>query len=673
MSKRTAAAPVKQVLRRSGADAKNLALKAALEEATSAAADSVEEEETADFLPKVSEVFPEIVKSIPEDVIEVEEDEPCVVVMPTQVDFVRTVNGPCMILNGDIVGQKLIDIVAYILSDPEQTFIQCVKGIRQGHGIHIMDFRTDDTVGRFTDVWEGTQWYYWVGARAAGCNVRRCVTDAFKKAIGSGAHKHAKYQNIEHAVYQFILQGMLHEVHHAQTVTDNFIKILSDAEFREKEERSANVFSKKALFELAKQIEIEPVLTDKIRMMIKEEWDALGIDESKDPDVLEFVKCQEYMQNTGDSWCVLSKDHDRGHQIFNTYREFLFHSSGEDDIEPWKKPVPSATVACKALITADNFQQQAQQAIPEAEPAVVNSAFNGMNGEGWISEGDDDDDFSYDPDDDDYTSAYTPQVQMQQPVQQQQVQQPEYTYQVQQPVQQQVQQPEYTYQVQQPVQQQVNPNVQVGAGTYERPNMTPDVYQATINGLYKKIYRHIMLGCQFNPYVQPGAIAFNNPEAIKQPIPLEPNELMIVKEMDAFVQVGGQEQMQLNVPVSGWLSGRYIDRERTLPGYVIAWTDLNGNRVVRKFLPQNIWNKKKEDQTQWSGTAVMGQQGHRIIWVLDPMSKENFDRRLINGVFEMRIGRDWVTKQVIINRDNNNTPQERAYLDNAARLGFIVQ
>lgn len=571
------------------------------------------------------------------------------VVMPKSIAVKETINGPFAVTNSELVGDKFVNLVHYVLNDSKGTFVPAVGGVRQGHGINLIDFRCDNTVGFYSNK-EGfveCPWYCWTASRVVGCSVTKCVSNAFEATIGKNAQKSAKYQNIEHLVWQNLLVNFFHELHHAETAIDDYYKLMHDEDFRREEEEKANIFAKECLYEIATQVNIEPEISPDIKHLIHKAWEELDLDNTKDPEVLRFVKCQEYMTNTGDSWVALSEDMSKDHHIYSTYKDFLKDASGSTDDEVW-----SATVPTVEEVMGINKMQAA----PLVEQ--TNTTF----------ENDQIDEVVYEPemeDEEEYVNTYgyhmnTPGFQgvqqyggYQQPQQEQQVQyygNPEAI--AENAPQQGYQQPAQQYQ--QP-QQQVNQNAVVGAGTYERPNMDVPTFQATINGLYRKIYNQMFNACRFNPHT-PNQPAYDDINRIKEQIPLTPEENMIVKEMDCFVMVNGNEQMKQNVPVNGWISGRFLDQAGTLPGFVLALTDLNGNRILRKFLPQNPW-KMSQQTGQYTGPAVRAQNGHRIAWVLDPNNK-GFDRRFYDGTFETKDGQYWVAKEAILNQNDQKSQHE---------------
>lgn len=585
------------------------------------------------------------------------------VIIPNSSAMIETINGPVAVINPNLAGPKFMVLMQYVLEDPKGTFMPAINGVRQGHGMNLVDFRTDKTVGFYkTDsTFVECPWYYWSMARTVGCSVTKCITNAFKFAIGENAMKEAKYQNIEHLIWQNMITGFLHELHHARTAIDNYFRIITDDKFREKEEAAADEFARTKLYELATQIDIEPKLSDDMKDMVSEVWDSMDLENSKDPNIKRFVECQEYMSNTGDSWVALSEDMAKEHHIYSTYRDFLRDASGgKADDEAWSAAVPTAEEVL-GMIGVDTVMNQAVTT-PVAEE--INTTF----------ENDQIDEVVYDEEE------YEDQ-QMTNPPGFQGVQQPGGYQPAQQYYQQpQVQQGQYygnpdaiaanapqqgyqpaTQQYQPTAPQQVNQNVTVGAGTYEKPNMDAPTYQAVVNGLYRKIYNQIFNACQFNPHT-PDQIAFNTPNRIKEQIALTPEENMIVKEMDTFVHVNGNEQLKLDVPVNGWISGRFLDKAGELPGFVLALTDLNGNRILRKFLPQNPW-KKNAETGQYTGPAVRAQQNNRIAWVLDPMNK-GWDRRFYNGTFEMK-EQYWTVKEVLLTQNDQVNQQEADHINGA--------
>lgn len=605
-----------------------------------------------------------------EEIVEkVTEDTPLNIIIPHGASTHNTMNGAVALFNTDLVSQKLVDIILYVLNDPQGTFIPLVKDTRQGHGLNMIDFRNDGVVGLIKDKEIiPTHWYYWAVARVAGCNLKKCVSDAFHRALDPNGNRNIKHINIKHAVWQNILFGFLHELHHGQTAIDSLMQLMTDKEFNAKEEKDADNFGRQALYELAKQVDIEPDLGNVIEDMIERAWVELDLDNSKEEHVVRFVKCQEYMKRTGDAWCALTETMDKDHHIFPTFREFLHFASGEDvEDKDWTNPVPSATDA-NPVKQWDERNPAAKTMYTEVPEVYEDEVYVEDEGE--------------------YTDAYGAQQTANQHVENmsnppgfQGVQNGGYGgyqgnpdaiadnapgyggY----PAAENTQSGGYQtggYQPQTPAQGQVNPNVTVGAGTYEKLNMDPNAMQATINSLYRKMYLRIFNDCQFDG-TNPNTPTFLAPNRIKETIPLTPEENMLVKDMDCIMQVGNNEQLKLDVPVNNWISGRFIDQACELPGFVLALTNQNGDRLLRKFLPQNP-RKMKKGTSEFSGTAVMAQKGHRIAWVLDPNDKSgNFDKRLINGVLEFRENGRWVTKQVLLDPRECTTPFEGDYVNRA--------
>jgi hypothetical protein len=106
-----------------------------------------------------------------------------------------------------------------------------------------------------------------------------------------------------------------------------------------------------------------------------------------------------------------------------------------------------------------------------------------------------------------------------------------------------------------------------------------------------------------------------------------------------------------------------MNTEGTLPGFTLALTDENGNRLLRKFMPQNPF--KKTTQGTYSGPAQRAQQGNRIAWIIDGMApkEEQFTRRFYNGTFEMREGNYWNAKQLIVTPGQHKTEQEGQHIN----------
>jgi hypothetical protein len=99
-------------------------------------------------------------------------------------------------------------------------------------------------------------------------------------------------------------------------------------------------------------------------------------------------------------------------------------------------------------------------------------------------------------------------------------------------------------------------------------------------------------------------------------------------------------KLQMDAKVTGWISGRLMDKEMKLPGYALVLSNMAGQQIRRRLIPQNPWKTNKNGQ--YSQTALLAQQGTCILWIIDPDAVDKqFATRIINGMFENNKNGSW--------------------------------
>jgi len=440
----------------------------------------------------------------------------------------------------------------------------------EGSGVYSVVFRNDGLP--INENGELNNWVYYSDPMSAVCNLEHCMDMAIRDGQ-SGEYKHAEKLSFRHSVWQLLLGGFFHELHHGHSYLTDGEKVFEDEELLKEEEELANEFSRQMLFTLAKLTNIEPDFSDEIEKMIDSRWEeelkliAENWDSATETETAWF-RCQKVMKdNPTTCWFDQGDGEEREYSMLS-YKEFLHWCSGEDDNDPdWNTDT-----------TAINIVAQ-EEPEPEEELPFEPDTTTGFQG-----------------------------VQQHDPVngfQGVNVVQPH--------------QPENPVVENQPV--------------YENPTLDINSFQNVIKGLYLKLFQNIFQGCGFNPTGRP---PFVDGTKICQPLGLTRQESMIVKEMMCYNQNGQRGTMA----VENFVLGVFMNKDKTLPGYDLTLTDINGNQVKRKFIPQNP-NKVRNDG-QLSSTAAASREGHQIMWIINPDGQDKqFALRVWNGVLQSNNSGQW--------------------------------
>lgn len=546
--------------------------------------------------------------------------------------------GPLAIMNTNYVDQKLLTIYKYVLDEFCDT----------GHGLSSIIFRADGYPSVSGE--DLTIWVYQPDAMAAVANLRHIVKAAIDITMNIDLEDAAKI-GIKTLVWMNLVKGFLHELYHAQSYMIDRPLLDSSKDARLKDEEDAETYSNDKLISLAQEINIEPIFGEYIENLIHKEYSlrkaevidviesirksgtgAAGKTNLSDDDEIaiesyeKWIKLQDHMFGSGQSWYTDGLDAEEdGEPIgIDTFKEYMcWMDSGDMADKEWAKN----TLGVKQFSTAtpppaaDGKYYQQMEAHQAAPLVQNNDGWVSNNQEGAIYE---EDMWEEDFDAGEYQQPAPTQQQYNQPPSYGNASQPAYTapaYQAPQTQQYQVpQQGGFTqnggqYQAPAPVTNQAPPQYQ--APQYQAPQYKPDVKNMAgvmsgaemgnlMQGLYRKLFDHIFLGCQWDK------VEFRDKSAIQTRIALTSDENKVITSMVTQTENGSYVDM----PADGFVAGKIMDRNKELPGYEIKFIDHNGNVGTRKLLPQNPKKTRKDGSLSY--TAEMAQHGWQIMWIINP-------------------------------------------------------
>ena len=542
--------------------------------------------------------------------------------------------GPLCIINSNFVDPKVFSIFKHILDEFTDT----------GHGLTSIIFRMDGYPNINDE--DFTTWVYQPDSMSAVCNLRHVVEAAVFLTLNEESPEAANI-SAKMMVWLNLIKGLLHEVHHAQTYLSDRPTIEASEEAKEQEELEAVAYANDKIKTLAKDIDIEPELGPYLEEMLIQEIDlkksemnefiagqseeaptndsvALKLWEN-DELVCEgyerWIKLQEHMQSTGDVWYSdgIEETGDGEDMYIPTIKEYMCHLDG-------------ATMQDKEWLkqTIGVMQHTETSSTPPPPPAPAqNEPITGAGG--WTTNSPNEqvfDDEEWGEDISNETYQQPTQVQAPTPAP---TPPPAYVA------------PQQTTAPQQggfqgnqyaaatpPPPPAPTPTTATPPPTYQAPTYAPDVQNMVntgmtgnemgtlMQGLYRKLFDHIFLGCQWDK------TAFQEKNAITARLILTAEEDKIVTGMITQNESGSY----LEIAAEGFISGKIMDRAKELPGYEIKFTNHLGQPGTRKLLPQNP-NKLRSDGKP-SYTAEMAQHGYQIMWIIDPdEGDKQFSKRMI--------------------------------------------
>jgi len=590
--------------------------------------------------------------------------------------FVMDTNvGPVCIINSNLVDPKVFNIFKYFLNQ-----------FNESHGIVSILFRTDGYPELSDDGY--TTWVYQPDSLSVVCNIKDCIRSAID--LTRNSDDSLKSLSIKGQVWQNIIQGLFHEVHHAQSYMYNRPELDRSITARQIEEDEAREFEAEKLSEIAKEIDIEPILGEYIDNMIYQYYSEEKadiehlikvVDNTVDQDTDEWRAKNEEAE-CGERWITL-QDHmmrvnsywytDGGGELddgipmeITSFKECVCDlSNGDITDSEWSKstigiplnesytpapnvdgvyptpeppttpaavvtppPPPTTTITTTATATATitppppaQTQEVYQAPTPSATNNTVEEEYGGMyEDDDWGEEGD-------------QASCQAP-AQTTTNVQQGGFSGNRYTNSPVSTQQKTPQQGKFMDPKQETTSAPQNTTTTANAQNTNTAPLTGQQMGQTMQGLYRKLFDHIFLGCGWDK------TGFQDKDQIRQPLELSPNENRVITSMITQNERGAY----LEVAADGFISGKIMDRDKLLPGYEIKFVDHNGNKATRKLLPQNP-NKCRKDG-KLSYTADLAQHGFEIMWIINPDEK---DRQ-----FSKKMTRDPKTPTIVKMECNNN-------------------
>lgn len=529
--------------------------------------------------------------------------------------------GPVFMINTNFVDPKVFIIFKQILDEFYDT----------GHGLTSIMFRKDG----YPDISEDdyTTWVYQPDSMSAVCNINHCVEAAANLTLDM-TNPDTVYIAIKTLVWENIIKGFLHELHHAQLYMTDRIELDESVDARAQEEIDAIDYSSDKLIAMAKDIDIEMCLGSLIDSLVYQEFCTMkteietniaAIEAAADIDAdgskliddegmatialsNRWITLQQHMLDTGKTWYTDGEGEDEDGKEFSltTFKEYMcWRDESDMTKDDWKKdtigiaaqvefiaPPPATPIAPVATTQPMYAPAPVAMAAAAPPPGTV------TDGAGWVSNNPNEE--IYEDYDDEYTQEFdqktAAQSQAAPPAQQGGFQSPVGNQTPQTP-----QSPPPTAAAAPP--QSYAPNVQ---GMVE--NGACQVNMGTLmHGLYKKLFDHIFYGCQWDKAV------FQEKSAINMRLMLTPDEDKVVTSMVTQNETGAY----MEIPADAFISGKIMDKNKELPGYEFKFIDYDGKPGTRKLVPQNP-KKTRPSDGKPSYTAELAQHGWHICWVIDP-------------------------------------------------------
>lgn len=501
------------------------------------------------------------------------------------IELRPTISSPIAVVDKQLVGNKILNIMLAGLEESAD----------ENHGINSIIFRMDNYPK--LDTKTPVSWMFFPDSSAAVCNVMECIKNAFTTTQDEESPINANL-SIFAGVWKNILGGFFHESHHAITYLTERNELDTNESAREVEEEKAEIFSQEMLFSLAKKFDLEiefpaeltQLITDRLKDNIKVITEMADDNEH----LKDWCKYQEYMLENGGVFFDAADGDDEDNMTLTTFKKFCHVASGDEVDDPdWATDVnPIEVVELEAATTP--MEQNATGGIgisfeedlpftPDIATGfegVANNLENPTVGQTYIAP-------ALPPQQ--ATVPMTPVMPTQQPL--------------------------------------------MAEKMYSDTQFSPETFQGVIKSLYLKIFAHIFQKCGYSATSNP---FFTNVNSIAEQVLLTPEEGQIAKEMVCYNEKG----QIANTIVGGWISGRFIDKAKTLPGFELKLSTPEGIQTTRKFIPQNPWKKRADGQ--FSSTALEAQAGNQILWVIDPNAiDKQFATRIHNGILQSNVSGTW--------------------------------
>jgi hypothetical protein len=440
------------------------------------------------------------------------------------------------------------------------------------------------------------------------------LADIFQAATESAMEFGGSIQAYYH---HLLLDTVLHELHHLKTYAKDgkVVSKLGDKGFLKIFEKAAEDWAEEKLLELVKEYDLEPAPIDNCPYLNSAIKELLGNEDDQD----EFIVAQREL--IAENLFLWRKETaDKKELKIDSFKSFLHSYSGDDfDDEEWQKPsngLPSLSASLQAQGLVKEVPEPETKTVSAAGPPVIDK-------QGQLVDDQPYPETSYQLPETNYTdpneyNAYGP-VEMN-PVPEPQFYEPEVP----------VFQPDEQFQPQQPQpQQQFQPQPQLRpkANTPVDTTKLPPEANAVI-AVYYKVYQKVFAkaeagGCGPNVLkrLDPNKdyVAFQNPEAVKAPIPLYPNEQSQVIGYDT--QTRGSQQSSENGIIG------YVTSKSCIPNHIIHRADPSGKIQRRLLIPQNPNARKNNELT---ATAKQARNGDHIMYIKDADTEE-WLLKIVNG------------------------------------------
>jgi len=534
----------------------------------------------------------------------------------------RSTNGGDIIfINTELVTPKVIDIMVASINEMVEIVNSAGEPSLEGHGLYSVVFRDDGRPRVEQD--KLTPWLFVPDSKSAVCNLADCVELAFINTMDEDKGD-AVYCNVAHVFWKHLITGFFHEAHHAEAFITDYDELIDDEDARQVEEFKADEFADLHSFHMAKLVNMEPEFSPRVAEMLNEQWVAykelITEDKNADDHAKLWLQVQIEMQRSGASFFMPAPE-GTGEENFycNSFKEFMRHVCPEDMDSPDWDLDTTGTIEVDINIPAPNITAEGTPAAPKNLANINPVSAQYMDDDdldAYAMEGHDDED-------EPTVAPIAPTVQVVAGMQ------------------------GVAQQFAAPV-APIAPTTQatpVGETVYQPVGYVAPAdprsgqFQATVKGLYLKMFHHLFRTCGYNPQMPQ---VFGQKEKIVEMLPLTVEENAIVAAMDRYNEVG---KPVTAAPCDGWISGIFIDKAMQLPGYNLTLTTLEGIQIFRKFVPQNP-NKVKYQTTELTKGALDARAGNQIMWIIDPLADKNdktkSSTRVCNGVFQKSVGWDWV-------------------------------
>ena len=527
--------------------------------------------------------------------------------------LIDTNRGDLYVIGSHLINETIIAIFKLIIEIAAPH-----NGVRK-LGMNMITFRED----QYPRTKKGgpANWVFHPDSRAAVCSLQNIVENAF---IDVKTKEEMSSTSIKAIVWDNLLQGFSHELHHAYSYKFNRQELEYSARARDKEEQMAEDTAHNIIQYLCQLYDIEPQLPTEVEALInstwaKEEREAILL-QSKGTPLKKWFIMQKYMRDNN----IMYFDVDDQQQL-STYRENRARCSSRNP-ELWKqttKAVPKRVVKNgkiktevitkvsehKPIETVTPIVLPVQKEIPEVVQEEITQPVTQVNEQLFYEPGEyvanEEVDFNNIMDQSIFDDPNN--VLVDDGVREQLVEDVE---------------PEEILEHQLPSGQAnvYTPRVYT---PYKPTGLDNPTTSKIMRGIYMKIYNHLVNKCGWKIDG-----TFSSPAKIFIQIELSDEEKRVVKAFSSIVHGRYQDQ----ITVGSWILGINISKDGKSIGYKLHIAMPNGDHVVR-----HIFTPKPD------GLGIDSQEirtGNKLVWIIDPdkqvkTGESKFSTRVYNGQFQV--------------------------------------